>query len=834
MKIKNLPFYLFLLFTQIVLGQTALIKGVVKDQNNKPIENVSVKYENVGTATDQFGAYSLEVKIPKSKKITLVYSHVSYKAYKKRLNVRKNGTSTFSPKLSLKTEQVTEVIIDIKQQQKENERAKGIETIDIKEVKKIPTINDGISDVIKSVGSGVTDSGGGESSTYNVRGGNYDENLVYVNGIEVYRPFLVRSGQQEGLSFVNANLTKSVSFSSGGFQAKYGDKLSSVLDITYRKPHKFGLQVDLSLLGASLTVEGRSKNKKLTAILGSRYRNNSLIVNSKDIESNYKPSFTDVQTYITYKINSKFNVDFLGNFALNKYDFTPFSRVTKFGVLTDAKALVVNYEGKEIDKYATLFGALKATYNVNERLSFSATSSSYNAQEEEYYDIDAYYSIGNVNADFGSENFGNVEFPQSIGSQLNHARNDLDALINNIAVKGKYKTPKDAIMDSFEFGVKYQREDIRDRIISWEVIDSAGFSVRPPYLIGNTNDQPFTPYTGPIVPYTDIRATNNVAINRLSGFLQWSREKTFKNDTKIWMNLGIRSQNWTIKEPSSDVITSKATFSPRAQFSIKPAWKKDMLFRISGGLYHQPPFYKELRDANGAIQSHIDAQQAIHLVLANDYNFTMWERPFKLVTETYYKKLTNVNPFTIDNVQIRYAANNDATAYAAGFDTRLSGEFVPGIESYFTFGLLQTKENINDRGYIYRPTDQRLKFAVLFQDYMPRNNNLRMYLNMVYNTGVPGGSPAYADPYAYQNRLKDYFRSDIGIHYLLVDSKKEPKKEWLNKFKELSLGIELYNMFDVKNSITNTWVRDVSSKQSYAIPNFLAGRILNAKISMKF
>jgi len=821
--------------TSILFSQTATIKGTVKDKNNKPIENVTIKYKNNGTISDKYGAYQLKITVPKSRKITLIYSHISFNTYTKKLNVRKDGTSTFSPKLSLKTENVNEIIVNAKKKIEEKKQAEGIEILKKDEIKNIPTINDGVSDLIKTIGSGVNNSGGGESSTYNVRGGNYDENLVYVNGIEVYRPFLVRSGQQEGLSFVNADLTKNVAFSSGGFKAKYGDKLSSVLDITYRKPHKFAVKLDASLLGINTTIEGKMlKNKNLSFLLGARYRNNSLIVNSKDIESNYKPSFTDVQTYLSYKISDKLNIDFLGNLSVNNYEFTPFSRVTNFGLVSDPKALVVNYLGKEIDRYQTVFGAIKIEYNVTDKLKLNLTTSSYNTQEEEHYDINAFYSIGEVNADFGSDNFGSVEFPQSIGSQLDHARNDLDALINNVNLKAEYKSVKDDMVDLFEFGIKFQHEDIKDRIIEWEVIDSAGFSVRPPDLIGNNNDQPYTPYTGPIIPFTDVRATNHIKINRLSGFAQWSRE-TYINDHKIWLNLGVRSQNWSVSGTTgTDVFFSQTVFSPRAQFAIKPNWKKDMLFRIAAGYYHQPPFYKELRDANGFVNSNVKAQQSIHFVLGNNYNFKLWERPFKLLTEVYYKKLTNVNPFTIDNVQIRYAANNNATAYAVGLDARISGEFVPGTESYFTFGLLQTKENIDNKGSIYRPTDQRLKFAVLFQDYLPKNQNFKMYLNMVYHTGVPGGSPSYADPYIYQSRLRDYFRSDIGMHYILIDFNKKSEKKWLNKFKELSIGIELFNMFDVKNSITNTWVRDVSSKRSYAIPNFLSGRVLNAKISMRF
>ncbi len=827
-------FVVFLSFSSLIFSQTAVVKGVVKNDKGNPISKVSITYDKYGTTTDKNGVYVLKIPTAKSKRVTIKFSHVSYNTYTKRLTIQKGKTSNFSPTLNNRTEKMDEVVVDVKKIKEEKRTAKGVEKIDKGQIKNLPSVNGEISSVLKNTGTGVTQAAGEESSAYNVRGGNYDENLVYVNGIEVYRPFLVRSGQQEGLSFVNVNMTKEVLFSSGGFQAKYGDKLSSVLDITYRKPKEFAINFDASLLGASLTVEDKLlKNKKLSAIIGARYRNNSLIVNAKDIESNFKPSFTDVQSYFVYDASDKLSISFLGNFAVNTYDYTPISRVTNFGTISDPKALVVHYNGKEKDKYITTFAAINAKYKANDKLNLNFTSSTYNTQEAEHFDIEALYGIGDVNADFGSDNFGNVEFTQNIGSQLNHARNDLDAVIFNASVKGNYKITKDLLTDLFEFGVKYQHEDIKDRIIEWEVIDSAGFSIRPNYLL--TNDEPYTPYTGPIVPYNNVRTTNRVKINRITAFAQWSRETYINEDTKLWLNFGVRAHNWTINDGISDNINSKTVVSPRAQIAIKPEnWKRDMVFRFSTGFYYQPPFYKELRDVNGIVHSNVDAQKSIHFVLANEYNFKLWERPFKLVTEAYYKNMTNVNAFTVDNVQIRYAANNNAKAYATGLDMRIGGEFVPGTESYFTFSYLQTKENLDNQGYIYRPTDQRLKFAILFQDYLPSNTNFKMFLNMLYNTGVPGGSPSGANPYDFQSRLKDYFRSDIGMSYILVDAKKQAKAKWLQKFKELSIGIELFNMFDVQNSITNTWVRDVSSKRSYAIPNFLSGRIINAKISMKF
>ncbi|MCH7525223.1 MAG: TonB-dependent receptor plug domain-containing protein [Bacteroidetes bacterium] len=665
------------------------------------------------------------------------------------------------------------------------------------------------------------------STQYSVRGGNFDENLVYVNDIEIYRPFLIRSGQQEGLSFVNSDLVQNIEFSAGGFQAKYGDKLSSVLDITYRTPIKFGLSADLSLLGGSISAEAVSKDSKLIGIIGLRYRDNSLLVKAKETETNYDPIFADVQTYLTYKFSDKFHLSFLGTYSINQYNYEPQTRQTNFGTLTNPIALLVFYEGQEKDEYQTYFGAFKGTYFASDDLTLKLIASTYNTREQEYFDIFAQYRLGEVNSDIGGENLGEVEFSEGIGSQLNHARNDLDALITTVEHKGNY-TVEDNI---FEWSLKYTHEDIRDRIVEWEVIDSAGFSINPPN-IGVINDQPYDPFEGPLVPFQNVRATNSTQIDRLQAYVQWSKRSTLGNN-EVFYNAGVRVHNWTVNGDGIE-STTQTVFSPRAQFAIKPDWDKDVLFRISGGLYYQPPFYRELRDSLGVVQPKVKAQKSFHIVLGNEYSLTMWNRPFKFVAEAYYKKLTDVNPYTIENVRIRYRARNNAEAYAYGLDLRLNGEFVPGTESWFSFGYLKTEENIDNRGYISRPTDQRLKFGILFQDYVPNIPALKMYLNLVYNTGVPGGSPSYADPYEFQNRLRDYKRVDLGISYVLVDAKKTYNSGWKRKFKELSFGFEIFNMFDVQNSITNIWVRDVYSKRQYAIPNFLTPRVFNVRVGMRF
>jgi len=816
--VKNILLIFFLFPTLLWSQKSSIIKGFVKDSDNNSIENVSVKFGSTGTTTNSSGFY--QIRIPLNTNISLEFSHVGFKSLTKEFFTKKRNIIRFSPVLILENEVLEEVVI-----KNETKDAQGVTTFKAKDIERIPGANSGIETLLMTM-PGVSNNN--ELSTqYNVRGGNFDENLVYVNGIEIYRPFLVRSGQQEGLSFVNSTMVQNINFSAGGFQAKYGDKLSSVLDITYRKPTEFSATVKASLLGSSITVEDVFLDNALTAIVGVRYRDNSLFVNSKQIETNFKPRFTDIQTFLTYKKNEKLSLNFLGNFSLNTYDYQPVTRRTRFGTVSDPLELIVFYDGQEKDTYLTAFGALSANYQVNDNLELTSTLSAFNTQEEEYFDIAASYNLGEVDSNIGKETFGDVTFSEGIGSQLNHSRNDLDALITNVQVKGTYKKNESQI----DFGIKYQIEDIKDRIREWEIIDSVGFSVRPLNL-GFINDQPYNPYSGPIEPFQNIRAENKLSIKRLSGFFQYSK-KGFIGDHKVWWNLGLRGHLWSVNANQNN-STSQFILSPRAQFAIKPNWDKDMLFRVSGGVYAQPPFYKELRNFKGEIIPNIKAQKSIHMVLGNDYSFTMWDRPFKLTTELYFKNLSNINPYSVDNVRIRYQANNNAKGYATGIDVRLNGEFVPGNESWVSLGILKTEENINNRGYIARPSDQRFKLGILFQDYVPNLPDLKAYLNLVYNSGVPGGAPSYADPYNFQNRLRDYRRADLGVLYIFTDAKKRFSSGFLSKFKEFTAGLELFNMFDIQNSITNTWVRDAATKNQFGVPNYLSGRILNLRIGMKF
>jgi len=803
----------------LAIGQTATIKGVILNVQYQPIQGANVTSGSNGTITNLNGFYSL--KIPSNIDVGIKISHLNYKFIEATFNLKNGETLEFNPVLNHSYEQIETVVI----KGSKRKDLEGITTISPQIIRSIKGAQPGVENLLKTLpGVNITNE---LSTQYSVRGGNFDENLVYVNEIEVYRPFLVRSGQQEGLSFVNTAMVQNLDFSAGGFQAKYGDKLSSVLDITYRTPIDFRVQADINLLGGSITTETVSKNSKFSAITGLRYRDNSFLVNSKETDTNFNPIFADAQTYFTYRFSDKFHLSFLGNLAINHYQYAPTIRQTNFGTLDNPVALQVFYEGQENDKYQTFFGAFKGSYLVNENLTLKLITSTFHTTEQEYFDILAQYRLGEVNSNIGDENLGEVEFTEGIGSQLNHARNDLDALITNIEHKGYLKSQD----NNFEWSIKYTNEDIRDRIVEWEVIDSAGFLINPPNL-EQFNNQPYTADQGPIVPFQNIHATNRTKINRIQAFGQWNQRSMLGNH-EVYTNIGVRYHGWSVNGQGVE-SNSQNVISPRIQLAIKPDWNKDMLFRLSGGLYYQPPFYRELRDNDGEVNSDVNAQQSIHLVVANEYSFEMWDRPFKLISEAYYKKLNDVNPYTVENVRIRYAAANNTKAYAYGLDMRLNGEFVPGTESWFSFGYLKTEENINKQGYIARPTDQRLKFGILFQDYIPQIPNIKMYLNLVYNTGVPGGSPSYASPYSYQNRLPDYKRADVGMSYIIIDSNKKLLKNWQKRFKELSIGLEIFNMFDVQNSITNTWVRDVYSKRQYSIPNYLTPRVFNLRLGMQF
>ena len=799
-------------------AQDAKVVGVVLNELNKPIVNAEVIYLEKGTVTNELGVFSIE--IPSNTNVEIVFSSLGYASTTVTLNLKTNEYFEFNPVLKQDVQQMSEVVIT----SVNRNEVEGVVNLDPKTIRNTPSANAGVEGLLKTL-PGVSNNN--ELSTqYNVRGGNFDENLVYVNEVEVYRPFLIRSGQQEGLSFVNTDLVDSVNFSAGGFQAKYGDKLSSVLDVSYLKPTSNSALAELSMLGGSLAYKGVSKQGKTSGVFGARYRNNSLLVDAnQDSESNYYPRFADVQTYISRTINKKLEFSFLGNVALNLYNFEPISRTTNFGTFDSPKALSVLYDGNESDQYQTYFGAFKTTYKPSSKLNLRFIASAYQTIEEEYYDILAEYLVGDVNTVPGSENYGEIETIDGVGADFSHARNDLDALIINLEHKGTLALNNNQL----DWGLKYTNENIIDRIDEYEFISDSGFLVDE---VDTTPFNPFDPiYDGVISPFSRISAYNEVTTQRYSAYAQWS-SKTLINNSNIWYNIGLRSQYWNVNANGNNE-DSHILVSPRLQVAYKPNWDKDALFRLATGIYFQPPFYREMRDDLGAVVPSVEAQKAFHVSLSNDYSFKMWERPFKLTSEVYFKDLDNVNTYTVDNVKIRYRANNNAKAYAYGLDFRINGEFVPGTESWFSFGYLKTEENQDDRGWIARPNDQRLKFGVLFQDYVPSMPNLKMYLNLVYQTGLPGGSPSYEDPYLYQSRLSDYRRVDVGSFWVLIgENKKVSKIKFLNHFDSFELGLEVFNLFNNQNSITNTFVRDATTLNQYAVPNYLTPRVLNFKIKM--
>ena len=813
---KNFVLILFCLVSSCFFSQDAVITGLILDEENFPIKDANIQFDNKGTISDMNGYYKIEV--PSEKNINVVFTHINHKRLQITVNLSKKEILEFNPVLSTNIEQISEVILNTTRR----EDLKSIQNISPEKLRDIKGVQPGIENILKTL-PGVSINN--EMSTqYSVRGGNFDENLVYVNGIEIYRPFLIRSGQQEGLSFVNSEMTDDIKFSSGGFEAIYGDKMSSVLDIKYKSPESNQYKINTSFLGGSFTSENVSKDKNISNILGLRYRDNSLLVNSKETNSNFKPSFFDLQNHLRVAINPRLSISTLTNFSLNRYNFKPLNRQTNFGTLDDPLALIIFYDGEEKDRYTTFFNSISFNYTPNQRDTYTINSSFYNTTEKEYFDILAQYNLAEVNTNIGSQDLGEVEFSQGVGSQLNHARNDLNAQIFNIESKLKLIRKK----NEFNFSLKFTKENISDRIVEWEVIDSAGYFIDPPFIT-NISEQPYEANEGPIVPFQNIRSTIDTSIERIQFYSQWESESYINND-KIYYNIGLRAHNWSLNssEDWSNDVKSKTVISPRFQIGYVPSWNPKMIFNLKYGVYYQPPFYKGLRNFSGEINPSLKAQKSIHYVLSNEYKFDLWNRPFRLNSELYYKDLDDLNTYTIDNVRIRYVANNNAFGYAYGLDLRLNGEFVKGTESWFSFGYLKTEENIDNRGYISRPTDQRLKFGVLFQDYVPNMPNLKMFINLIYNTGLPGGSPSYADPYEYLNRLPDYKRADIGIMYLIEDAKK------LFNVEEVSIGIEIFNMFNIQNTITNTWVRDVYSKRQYSIPNYLSPRIFNLNMDVKF
>ena len=830
-------------FTEVYSQNTAVVKGRITNYDDEPLELVNIAVSNMsgGTSTNKNGYY--ELTVPAEKDIILKFSFVGYNLKEINLNLKTNEKKQLNLKLvSSNTELPQFEVIS------EYYRESNLTRINPKIADHIPTPSGNIEAIIKTL-PGVSSSNE-LSYQYSVRGGNYDENLIYVNDIEIYRPLLIRSGEQEGLSFINSDLVSSILFSAGGFDARYGDKMSSVLDIQYKKPKMFAGSASASLLGGSAHVEGVSKKLPLRYLIGIRQKSNQYILKGLQTKGDYKPSFTDFQTYISYDINEKWEIGLLGNIARNTYRFIPQTRETKFGTINEALELKVYFDGQEIDKFDTYFGALTLEYKPNKNTHIKHIFSAYKSIESETFDIQGQYWLYQLENDFGKDDFGNAAFERGVGTYLTHSRNSLQADVFSFEQKGSHIYENKFL----QWGLKYQHENIEDKLKEWNMIDSSGFSL---------------PHSGDSVGYTQsglqtfnnldlkdvINSNINLASNRLSGFIQnaWNY---YIDSTKISITAGIRTNYWDFNK--------QLLFSPRATIALTPNWNNDLLFRFSVGKYDQPPFYREMRDFNGNINYNIKAQSAIHFVLASDWNFKAWDRPFKYVAEIYYKKLNNLIPYEVDNVRIRYYSDQVANGYAVGVDMKVNGEFVKGIESWASLSVMQTQEDIvgdyyynyynkegaliirgytldskpvdsvrYEPGYIPRPTDQRVNFSLFFQDYLPRNPSYKMHLNLLFGTGLPFGPPKTAK-YLHTLRMPSYRRVDIGFSKLIKsEDKLLSNKNMLRHIKDIWITAEIFNLLQINNTISYIWITDVNNRQ-YAIPNYLTPRMLNVKLLVEF
>ncbi len=830
--------FLTVLFPLLINAQNAVVSGRVTDNDRKPVQlaNVTVKGTRIGTTTDKQGFYRLTV--PAGKKITLQITFVGYETTTETLMLKpgEKRTVNFTPKKITTNLPGFEV-------KDEKLRTENLVRLNPRDAKVAPSIAAGVEGIIQSL-PGVA-SNSELSSQYSVRGGNFDENLVYVNGIEIYRPFLVNTGQQEGLSFINPSLVSSILFSAGGFGAQYGDKMSSVMDVKYKKPNAFGGSFSAGFLGADLSLHGISKNNKFTYLLGGRYKTNSYLLKSLDTKGNYKPAFYDFQSLFTYAFNEKWELSLLGYYSQNRYKVIPTDRETDFGTLQEAYRLKIYFDGAEIDNYDIVQSALTLSYKPTVFTNLQFIASAYNTREQETYDIMGQYWIGLLQNNPGDKEYGEAIQTSGVGTYLEHARNNFNATVFTLKHLGTYA-------DEAHFtrwGFDYTRQMVDDRQREWEMIDSAGYSLpHPPDVPGTaTPDRPdFT-----ISHF--VSGHNVLSINRFSAFVSNEWKFKLKNDDKITLTAGVRGYYWD--------FANEFLASPRLNFSYKPHTTPNLVFRFASGVYYQPPFYREMRNMDGTINRNIKSQRSIHFILGSDYRFQVWDRPFILTTELYYKKLDNLIPYEVDNVRIRYYADQLAKGYVGGVDFKVYGEFVKGIDSWISLSFMKTMEDIigdyyynyyNENGeqivsgdaaadsvrvepgYIPRPTDRRVNFSIYFQDYIPNHPTYKVHLRLLYGTGFPFGAPG-TQRYQQTLRMPDYRRVDIGFSKQFIGEATSfnNKSNPLNHIRSMWLSVEIFNLFQVYNTVSYIWIKDVNNRMM-AVPNYLTPRLLNVKLSIEF
>ncbi len=826
-RIFRLLFFIFTLLPAIVFAQkNAVLTGTIVDEKNVAIPFVNVILLNAekttGVVSDPLGRFTLN--IPKGKAI-IQYSFTGYETRVDTLFTEAEKTYKVNITLRQRTTDLPAANIYGK-----DARRQAFTTVSIQNITQLPTISGGVEDIIKSL-PGVS-SNNELSSQYSVRGGNYDENLVYVNDIEIYRSQLIRSGEQEGLSFVNPDLVSSVQFSSGGFNAKYGDKMSSVLDIQYKQPTSFGGSFAIDLMGGSLHLEGCSKDRKFKFLIGARQKFNQYMLGTLDTKGEYKPSYTDIQTYLAYQFHPNYELSFLGNLSRNVFDLTPTDRSTRLGTSSNPKEFRAFFEGQERDQFNTYLGALCLKHNYDDHFFDKLSISAFYTVESENYDILEEYLLQDAGSSDASTPLGLEAGLTGVGSNLNHARNNFNAIVLNI----DYKASLEVGNSLWQWGLGYSHDDMIDHLNEWKMVDSSGYSLpTSPNQPGNNDVVPTSPQL-----QESVLADHYLKSNRFNAFGQ--NTYSFGKLSNPWvLNAGIRFSYWDYNH--------EFLSSPRVSLRFTPTDNKDLSFRIATGVYYQQPFYREYRYPNGSLNPDIKSQQSIHIVGASDWKFrTQSGKPFVLTTEVYYKILNDLIPYQVDNVRIRYMAENCSKGYAAGIDFRLNGEFVPGAESWISLSFMTTKENITytnsagqevSTGYIPRPTDQAVSLNLYWQDYLPGYERFKVFLNAVFASGLPVGLPdaiIYPENFASREtfKLPAYKRVDIGFSYLLKSQKDTYRKgNPLGYCKEIWLGLDAFNIFDFNNTISYQWIKDISGTQ-YAIPNYLTSRRWNVRLSITF
>ncbi|HJH77433.1 MULTISPECIES: TonB-dependent receptor [Prevotellaceae] len=791
MKIKQLYITLLMLLCVIsIKAQTFTLQGKVTDSNMSPVElaTVSVIEQGKMTMTNLKGEFSIQLRSADS--VVVRFSMVGYKT-KTRVLRRPRGKQTLLIQL-YDDNQLAGITVTEKKRQ-----TGSTQQLETKDIKNTPSVTgNAVEELIQSQAGVSTHSE--LSSQYNVRGGSFDENSVYINNVEIYRPFLVRSGQQEGLSIINPDMVESIGFSTGGFEARYGDKMSSVLDIKYKKPKKFEANVAANLLGASAFV-GFS-TKKFSWSNGIRYKTNKYLLGSLDTKGEYQPNFLDYQTYLTYEPTKNWSIEVIGDISENHYNFYPEDRETKFGTMENVKSFKVFFDGQEKDVFRTYFGSLSISRKFGEKTKLSLIASAFHTNEQERYDIQGQYWLTQTET---SENLG-------VGTYMEHARNYLKATVKSIKFALEHKTKKHDI----QAGLTYRIENITEDSKEYEMRDSSGYSI---------------PHTGEdLYMIYSLKAKNTLDANRLETYIQDTWRFSSKGEhTFFTLNYGIRFSHWNFNKES--------IISPRISLGIVPAFNHDVTMRFATGIYYQAPFYKELRDTttiNGityaTLNNKIKSQRSIHFIAGFDYRFKMKDRPYKFTAEAYYKALSNLVPYTVDNVKIVYDASQQCSGHAMGLDLKLYGEFVPGTDSWVSLSLMNTRININGKS-IPLPTDQRYSLNLFFTDYFPGTDRWRMSLKLAFADGLPFGAPhRQLDEQPF--RAPAYKRADIGMSYRLLNNEKGDRK---SIFKNIWLGIDCLNLLGINNVNSYYWITDVTNQQ-YAVPNYLTGRQINIKASFEF